>query len=237
MLSQKGFSSPFLLVFVVLIGLFVAYFSYGYINSPREPTLQNTNLPINEYLKDYNARPSGVPSEDSESTPSTKGDLKVYRSSTNKYEVKYPSRFPPSEENPNSVIFGCNGSEEGYCLPPYYISVLTLGNAKDTNVHNSLTQSTIDKVFVLKTGDELDKATTEEIGGKWNFPTRYKRLDDELINGEKFLVIENPIAYGGSDRRLFINKNNKVYMIGGTYNGDRELNSFKEIYLSFKFIN
>lgn len=93
------------------------------------------------------------------------------------------------------------------------------------------------KVLNLKIGEELDKQTTQDMGGVWNLESKYKRLPDETINGATFLVIENPKWYGGSDRRLFLKKNNNIFLIGKTYNTPDELIQFKKFYSTFKFLD
>lgn len=233
--NQRG---TFLVILSLLVLLLVVGVYYLGAQSNNSQTLQVANpSPTASQQVDVVTSPTTTPS-----ITNNVNEWKTHTNTLHKYTVKYPPNFPRSNdigngETENSTIFGCDG--ESYCLPPYYISVMPYpsGTSRDTNIYNSLSNPTIDKIFTLKVGDELDQETTYDIGGKWNFSTRYKRLADETINGEEFLIIENPKWYGGSDRRLFKKKNNKIYMIGSTYPTPEQLNTFKNIYSSFKFTN
>lgn len=125
-----------------------------------------------------------------------------------------------------------------YQLPLFYISVQPdpAGTTRDEDIYESLPQVTIDKIFALPVGGALDKETSIEIGAMLTTsPGVYTRLPDENINGLDFLVIDNPHAYGGESRRLFLKRNGKMYMMGTTYNTAQNLKEFEHFSSSFKF--
>lgn len=159
----------------------------------------------------------------------------VFMNTKYSYSVSYPSVLVPiTSENDPSVLFEYPRYRSG--SPIFYISVFSYskGIDRDTAVYNNVSQNTIERVLSLKIGETVDRTTTYDIGGAWNQKTDYKRLEDAVVNGESFLVIENN-GYGGVDRRLFLKKNNYIYMLGTHYQDDQRLIDFQKFYSSFKF--
>lgn len=187
---------------------------------------------------------------------------KTYKNTKYGYTVSYPATIDIGNLNPNgkfeqievlemkpvsfdqkipvgitnSVCFDAENSPYfGPC--PYYISVISESqrSTRNSEIYNSLSQQTLNKIFALRVGQDLDKKTTQDVGGNWEFPTRYKRLPDETVNGLNFIVIENPKWYGGSNRILFLRKNGNIYITGITYQTEDELKRFQQFYSSLKF--
>lgn len=160
---------------------------------------------------------------------------KTYVNSQHGYSVKYPSNLKIDENTLNSAIFNIIQTSPGPSgFPTFYISVMPnpAGSVRDSNIYDSLSQPTLDKIFNLRVGEELDQVTARDLGGFWNINMQYKRLNDEIIDNNNFLVLENLKAYGGvTDKRLFLKMNDKIYMIGA-YNFT---NNFKLFYSTFKF--
>jgi len=120
--------------------------------------------------------------------------------------------------------------------PIFYISVLN-NTKSNMYIHGTISKTSLDNIFALKIGQETDRKTTEDLDGSWNRKGIYKRLPDIKPNSLKFKVIENSHAYGGIDRRMFLEKENIVFMLGKTYTEEKYLIQFEQFYSSFEFID
>lgn len=216
-MNQRGFA-PILIVVAIAVIAVGAFLVGRSTNSNPQADLQSSS-----------------PAPTSQFSPTTVDDLSTWKTYTNSeynFDLKYPPDLSVSEETKNSenstsVVFGCTGQEVGYCLPPYGISVIPNFNNKQDDVYN--------KIFSLKVGEELDQEVAYEIAGKWDFSTKFKRLDDVIVKGERFLVLDNPKWYGGANKILFLKKNNKIYRISTIYQSNEQLATFEKIYSTFKF--
>ena len=165
-------------------------------------------------------------------------DWKTYKNADYHFSAKYPSTtivyqlaqdgsiqdtktFPVSVKvASNSVMFTPDQKLAG--PPLYYVKI------------NPFSQETTDKIFDLKIDGNLDKHTSNELSGK-KVAGVYKRLPDEKINGNTFLVLENPQGYSGRERLLLIKNDGSVYMTGLTYQNEEKLYDFYLFYSSLKF--
>ncbi len=253
--KQRGHSLIFLLIgilFLVIVAGGAYYLGKSNTPQPKACTLEakvcSDGSSVGRVGPNCEFAPCPSPSStNSAVSPAPNGagetaNWKTYTNSLNKYQVMYPSTLVAKNDlgagnNLNNTIFDYPPGP-GVDMPPYYISVITfsLGTTQNPNVYNSLSKPVLDKIFALKVNEETDRKTTIEIGGSWNYPTNYKRLADAIINGEGFLVIENPKWYGDSDRRLLINRDDKIYMIGTTYQTVDQLKTFQNLYSTFKFL-
>lgn len=154
------------------------------------------------------------------------------------YELKPISANKLPVETTNSIDFDIPSHPYAGSVP-YYITVVdypSANSSKNYPVTNGLSQAALDKIFALQIGDEIDKNTTYEIGGKWNQKTNYKRLPDIHSNSLDFFVIENLEGYKGTHRVVLLKKDGKVFITGLTYTVQKELKDFDIFLSSFKFI-
>lgn len=254
--NKKGF---FPIILGVLVLLVIVGGGAYYLGTQNKSTKQST---INTPSPTISTQQNNVATSPAYSNGSVSTNWKTYKNTKYGYTVRYPPTIDITSSNPdgkveqvktlemkpvssdekvpvetaNSICFDAeNHPYFGPC--PYYISVMNepQGSTRDSEIYNSLSQPTLDKIFALKVGEELDKKTTQDIGGVWEFPTHYKRLPDEIVNGLNFIVIENPNGYGGSNRILFLRKGGKIYMTGITYQKDDQLKEFQQFYSSLTF--
>lgn len=224
------------------------------------------SLPILGYLVGMNQqKQTDLANQSTKAFPSTSvvipADWKTYTNSKYGFSVKYPSTGKWSEtqedgsvtnsqtarvvidndyneplDSANSVRFELDAPEFG--LPLFYISVLNDPSESEDSpqVYNALSGQTLEKIFALNIGDSLDTMTSQEITN-WDLPGVYTRLPDVQSDSLTFLVIENPQVYGGKDKRLFLKRNGKIFMIGKTYTQEKELKEFEQFYTSLNFNN
>jgi hypothetical protein len=243
-----------LLVLLLLVGTGSYYLgmkSAPEKQSPQTITPSPTNLPT----------PTSTINPTVQPTITIPADWKTYTNTKYGFSVMYPptgewdetqsdgtlkniqtanvivsNQYGEALETANSVIFDLDAPIPG--SPLFYISIFNAPESSDadTKTYNLLLKPTIKKIFALQIGEALDQNTTKEIGGDWPNLGVYKRLSDVQVNGVSFLVIESPQAYGGSDRRLFLKRNGKIFMTGKTYTQEKELKQFEQFYSSFKFV-
>jgi hypothetical protein len=138
-------------------------------------------------------------------------------------------------ETADSIDF--NSADDQYSGPPPY-SIAVISYPSETAIDTTpLSQETLNKIFALQVGEELDSQTSKNIDGDLPNLAHYKRLRDITVNSNTFVVIENPNGHGGLDRRLFLRKSGKVFITGKTYNNAKTLHEFELFYSSLKFTN
>lgn len=165
---------------------------------------------------------------------------KTYKNIRYGYAVNYPPRFEVTGVSQENLVDTTSNAIFDYPNPYFGLpvfSVIVVEPVVDPykNPHYVDLQKAFPKIFSLGIGEELDQKTTQQVGGGWEYPTRYKRLPDEVIDGQEFVVIENPEWYGGSNRILLTRRNGNVYLIEKTYQKIEELEEFQQFYSSFRF--
>lgn len=100
---------------------------------------------------------------------------------------------------------------------------------------SSLKESEINDIFNLKIGGQTTREMTYTLGGGWSQKTDYTRLADQVSNNIKFLVLDNPSGYGGSNRIWFAKKSGIILQIDCIYTKDEGfLNICQKIISSFQ---
>lgn len=244
-INQKGF---FPIILGVLVLLLVVGGGAYYLGTQNKSTKQSS---VNTPSLTISTQQNNVDTSPASSNASIPTNWKTYNNTKYSYSVSFPSALEATNsergtivnaENSDSVMFDYPNPDFG--IPPYYISVTSesQGSTGNFGTYGTLSQPTLDKIFALKVGEELDKKTSEHIIGSSEVPTNYKRLPDETVNGLNFIGIEIPAWYTGSSgsishRILFLRKNGKIYSTGITYHKDDQdrLKEFQQFYSSLTF--
>src|SRR5258708_23258549 len=164
----------------------------------------------------------------------------TYTSQKFNYTVMYPSALEINQMDlqnaPYSVIFHVKQTQPGpNGFPALYISVIP-DKFTNTNsvVYNFMPVDIINNFFTMNVG-EVKQTQTSTYAEFWT----YKKLPDEIIAGQRGILIENNKVWGGgnglADRRVYIKKDGYTYMIGTYYQTLQELNNFKTFLSSFNF--
>jgi hypothetical protein len=242
------------------LSLFILFPIIGFYEGMQYQKI-NTEFPVAQTLQTEN--PKMVISQPTQAQISDQMEKwKTYTDTANGFTVQYPPtivsnriRNDGTTEENATVELLASGDATGVIVdeanpkfgPAYlYISIMKepFKSPNPNTIYNAFpNQSTIDKIFALQVGEELDKKTTKEIGGDWDLPGVYKRLPDVNANGLTFRVIENPKGYGGINRLLLLRRNGKVYMTGIIQSDNtsdyakKYAKVFEQFYSSFKFTN
>lgn len=228
---RKGFVSV-----IVLVALVVAAFGFFFLYSTNKESKQENDMSRQLVAQSPSPSPSANP-EPQQTKETT--NWKTYINYKNSYGIKYPPNLVITDgtgASEDSVIF--DYPEGHFGIPALYISVMPDPPAEehDINIYNSPPRSIVEEVYSLQVGGEANYDVTDSLNGVLMVKkNKYKRLPDQVINGERFLVIELLEGYGGNDRRLFLKKNNKIYMTGFAYNRVSDLSLFNNFLATFKF--
>ncbi len=98
---------------------------------------------------------------------------------------------------------------------------------------------TLDKIFSLKVGENLDEATSKKINpGGWSLstdPMPYKKLPNHEGQDYDIVMIESPRVYGGKLRFFLIKKNGMIFLAQNSYNNQKDIDEFMQFITSLKF--
>jgi hypothetical protein len=209
---EKGFAS---LVYIIVIAILLFTAGIYFFRSPRSlEELENNILKV----------PGPSPLIIKVSSPSAILNWKTYINSQYNYSFKYPPYLVMWDGNGtrmDSVIVDYDTTVGAPGIPPFFISVLPSPPAEihDINIYDSPGKATVDKVFSIKIGDYADSSVTIDLNGDWNQKGAYIRLPDQIVNDQRFRVVEIKDGYGGStNRKLFLKKGGYIFMAGVTYN-------------------
>ncbi len=235
-MSKNGFAPILVVVAVAIVAVPIALYLYIAARSNQDSKVVNQNTGSIEPFVRF--PPPTTPSN--EATPSS--DISNWKTYINKkYKIMYPTNMIVKDsqgntsnlENATKVVFDNESDGTGVSLPPYGISIISYSQATTKMDGANLSKPLLDDILSLPIGSTLTKEEAQNLAGDWNYKTQFTRLPNEIINGIPFIVFDNPEWYGGAHRFLFYRKGDDIYIIGGIYTVNGELNEFKGIYSSF----
>lgn len=203
-------------IFMGILGLIViiviAAGSY-YLGTQRS----SSNVSVSK--KTVAVTPTTVPSP----TPDITVNWSTYTNAKYMYSIKYPSTVTP-KENTTYYYYVTFEGQKG-ALPPYVVSVIPdTFVVKDLAAYNLMSSDYIDELYALKPGET--KTTTTG--------TVLTKLPDTTVDGQPAIFI-GVNATGFKQHRVYVKKNNNIYMISDYYQGPEDLKGFTTFLSTFKF--
>lgn len=224
--KQKGLT-PILIVilFAVAVGGYLIYSNYS---NSRYKTAQSTLAPT---------------SNPESSSPPETTDQKTFINTKYQYQFTFPSNFIITDSGTDKIkgdeasILVNRGGQGAPGFPIFYVDVISK-KGLSTNISYNFDGFTKNayKYLSTKIGDTI--APENQAWGE-----TFVRLDDITVDNLKAEVFEGyaygkPTENGLKDRRLLIEKDQYIYLIGTYYTtlpNDRTYDTYNQILATFKF--